>query len=56
MAGRRMVREWDPATGMKRTWHETVDHFGRVRQVRILKDGQKVHYMFNEFGKFIRKW
>ncbi|MBS2534268.1 hypothetical protein KGQ20_15970 [Catenulispora sp. NF23] len=34
MVGRRLVREWDPATGAKRTWHETLDGAGRVRQVR----------------------
>lgn len=34
MAGMRPVREWDPVTGKTRTWMETVDHSGRVRQVR----------------------
>src|SRR5262249_34966081 len=33
MAGRRLAREWNPETGEKRTWHETVDHEGRIRQV-----------------------
>jgi hypothetical protein len=56
MAGRRMVREWNPATGLKRTWHETLDHSGAVRQVRIMKGGQKVHYMFDRFGRFTHRW
>ena len=30
MIGRRLVREWDPKTGMKRTWHETLDGSGAV--------------------------
>ncbi|SHM97561.1 RHS repeat domain-containing protein [Actinacidiphila paucisporea] len=31
MLGRRVVREWDPATDATRIWQETVDHSGRVR-------------------------
>ncbi len=34
MVGRRVVREWDPATNATRTWMETLDHGGRVRIVR----------------------
>lgn len=34
MAGRRVVREWNPSNGNKRTWHETVDHSSNIRQVR----------------------
>ncbi|MFJ8577241.1 LamG-like jellyroll fold domain-containing protein [Micromonospora sp. NPDC093277] len=55
-AGRRMVREWNPATGKKRDWHETLDHSGRVRQVRIMKNGRKVHYVFNRIGRLIDRW
>jgi hypothetical protein len=33
MAGARRVREWDPVSGMKRTWYETLDHAGTVRSV-----------------------
>jgi hypothetical protein len=51
MLGRRLVREWDPATGVKRTWHETVDHSGTVRIVRPQTDGNKVHYHFDQHGK-----
>ncbi|MEK8022132.1 MAG: RHS repeat-associated core domain-containing protein, partial [Candidatus Parabeggiatoa sp.] len=57
MAGRRTVREWDPVTGRKRTWHEIVDHDGRVRQVRPQRsDNAKVHYKFDENGRYIGKW
>jgi uncharacterized protein RhaS with RHS repeats len=56
LVGRRLVREWDPFGGNKRTWHETLDHHGRVRQVRPVTDGPKVHYMFDEFGKFTGSW
>jgi len=52
MAGRRVVREWDPATNRTRTWHETIDHSGRVRVVRPETGGPKVHYMFDESGNF----
>ncbi|UQZ35445.1 hypothetical protein C2I18_19095 [Paenibacillus sp. PK3_47] len=59
MAGRRVVREWDPATGNKRTWHETVDHSGNIRQVRPdtkVTNGQKVHYRFDSNGNYIGNW
>ena len=52
MAGRRLVREWDPATNAARTWHETLDHAGRVRIVRPEAGGPKVHYLFDESGSF----
>ena len=35
MAGRRLVREWNYKTGRTRTWHETLDHAGRIRIVTI---------------------
>ena len=47
MIGRRKVREWDPATGAKREWHETLDHDGNVRIVRPEKPGAK-HYRFDD--------
>jgi hypothetical protein len=34
MVGRRFVREWDPASGATRSWHETLDRAGRIRIVR----------------------
>jgi hypothetical protein len=57
MAGRRIVREWDPATGNKRTWHETLDHSGNVRQVRPeLNNGSKTHYTFDKNGNYTGSW
>lgn len=53
MAGRRVVREWDPKTGQKRTWHETVDQSGRVRIVRPQDDGPKVHQIFDHEGNYV---
>lgn len=53
--GRRMVREWDPKTNRKRTWHESVTHQNKVNQVRIMKKGKKIHYRFNN-GKYSHKW
>uniref|UniRef100_UPI00374E0B94 RHS repeat-associated core domain-containing protein n=1 Tax=Streptomyces millisiae TaxID=3075542 RepID=UPI00374E0B94 len=55
MVGRRMVREWDPATGAKRIWHETLDQQGNVRIVRPdvnVTGGEKVHYTFDVDGNF----
>jgi hypothetical protein len=52
MMGRRIVREWDPGSGLKRTWHETVDWDGRVRSVRLEEDGPKIHHIFDEFGNY----
>lgn len=59
MAGARHVREWDPNTGAKRDWYETLDHYGNIRQVRPdpnLTGGIKVHYMFDAIGEYIGKW
>lgn len=57
MAGRRTVREWDPATGNKRTWHETLDHNGNVRQVRPeFNNGTKIHYTFDKNGNYTGSW
>jgi RHS repeat-associated protein len=55
MVGRRMVREWDPSTGAKRIWHETLDGGGTVRIVRPdvnVTGGAKVHYVFDQSGQF----
>jgi RHS repeat-associated protein len=52
MAGRRVVREWNPATNGNRTWMETLDHSGRVRIVRPETGGAKIHFMFDELGNF----
>ena len=56
MAGRRLVREWDPVTGATRTWHETLDSAGRVRIVRPETGGLKIHYEFDEAGNYVGSW
>jgi hypothetical protein len=57
MAGRRYVHEYNPASGQSRGWHETVDHNGRVRQVRPeMNDGNKTHYKFDGNGKYTGSW
>ena len=56
MAGRRLVREWDPGTGATRTWHETLDRSGGIRIVRPETGGPKTHYSFDEFGNFGGAW
>ena len=53
MAGSRVAREWDPATGTKRMWIETVDHNGRVRSVRPETGGEKIHHVFDEAGNYV---
>ncbi len=53
----RMVREWNPATGGKRTWFETLNPNGGVIQVRPeLGSGIKTHYLFNGSGGYLGKW
>lgn len=52
MLGMRRVREWNPNTGESRVWFETVDHSGSVRIVRPETGGPKVHYLFDEAGKY----
>jgi len=53
MIGQRTVREWDPATGLERTWLETVDAAGNVRIVRPETGGTKVHYLFDAKGNYV---
>ena len=52
MSGARLVREWNPASGGKRTWMETLDQSGTVRSVRPETGGPKVHYIFDANGNF----
>ena len=52
MAGARLVREWDPATGAQRTWYETLDQEGNVRIVRPESGDPKVHYTFGPDGTY----
>ncbi|WP_280953944.1 RHS repeat domain-containing protein [Methylobacterium terrae] len=56
MIGRRVVREWNPVTGRTRTWHETIDAAGNVRQVRPETGGAKVHFRFDANDNYIGKW
>ena len=56
MQGRRLVREWDPATGAHRTRFETLDEAGRLRQVRPETRGPKRHYVLNDHGKYEGSW
>jgi hypothetical protein len=52
MAGARLVREWDPATGLQRTWYETLDQAGNVRIVRPETGGPKIHHTFGPDGSY----
>ena len=56
MVGRRFVREWDPASNATRSWHETLDGAGTIRQVRPVTDGPKVHYTFDANGNYTGSW
>jgi hypothetical protein len=56
IAGSRLVREWAPGSGATRTWHETLDHAGVVRQVRPETGGPKVHYVFDADGNYVGSW
>jgi hypothetical protein len=56
MMGRRVVREWNPTTGYKRTWHETLDYTQRVRIVRPIRPGPKIHYRFDRSGRYVGKF
>ena len=55
MVGRRLVREWNPKTNKMRTWHETLDTSGRIRQIRPVTGSTKTHYMFDRGGRYIGK-
>lgn len=56
IAGRRLVREWNPVSGAKRSWHESVDSSGVIRQVRPVTRGPKVHYRFDGGGRYLGSW
>ena len=52
--GTRLVVEYNPETGEKRAWLETVDYDNKVRMVRPEKnDNTKTHYEFDKDGKYI---
>src|SRR5690606_1485340 len=55
MQGARLVREWNPVNGNTRTWYETLDHAGKIRQVHP-KYNNLPHYKFDVGGKYIGKW
>ena len=51
------MREWNPSTNLKRTWHETLDGNNNVRIVRPQRqDGIKIHYEFDSNGNFTGMW
>lgn len=56
MAGRRLVQELDPSNGNIRTWQETLDGSGNIRQVRPQLGPDKYHYMFDENGNYTGMW
>jgi hypothetical protein len=57
LAGRRYVHEFDTVTGSTRGWHETVDRFGNVRQIRPERDDGSVrHYQFDSNGRYRGSW
>jgi YD repeat-containing protein len=54
MAGARLVREWDPATGVKRSWYETIDHSGTTRSIAPKPPtAAKNHRIFDSNGNYI---
>ena len=56
MAGFQLVREWDPVSNTTRTWFQTLDGAGIVRQIRPVVDGPKAHYQFDAKGNYIGNW
>lgn len=53
MKGARLVREWDPSTGNKRTWYETIDHTGNIRSVAPKPvTREKNHHIFDIDGNY----
>ena len=57
MIGARKVTQFNPRTGMSKSWNETLDSAGRVRQVRPLKGNIKTkHYRFDKNGRYVGKW
>ncbi len=56
MAGAQRVKEFNPATGKTKSWYQTVDHAGKVRQVRPFDGKGYRHYKFNTKGKYIGRW
>lgn len=54
MAGARLVREWDPASGATRTWMETLDQAGTVRSVAPKPPiYEQNHFIFDAAGNYV---
>ena len=50
----RLVIKYNPETGQKRAWLETIDSDNKVRMVRAEKNNNtKTHYEFDKNGKYI---
>lgn len=57
MIGARKVTQFNPRTGMSKSWNETLDSAGRVRQIQPLKGNIKTkHYRFDKNGRYVGKW
>ena len=56
MAGRRVVQELNLSIGNIRTWQETLDHVGNIRQVRPQLGPSKTHHMFDVNGNYTGMW
>lgn len=56
MAGSQKVREFNSLTGKARSWYQTVDHAGKIRQVRPFDGKGYRHYTFNSKGRYTGKW
>jgi len=53
MKGARLVREWDPSTGNKRTWYEKVDYAENIRSVAPKPvTHEKNHHIFDMDGNY----
>ncbi|GAB2023332.1 hypothetical protein RyT2_24080 [Pseudolactococcus yaeyamensis] len=54
MKGARPVKEWDPDTGNKRSWYETVDHNDTVRSVAPKPETHELnHHIFDADGNYL---
>jgi RHS repeat-associated protein len=52
----RTVKEWNPANGKTRTWHETLNPKGRVIQTRPELGSKYRHYKFDDLGNYLGWW
>lgn len=56
MAGGQKVKQYNPRTNQTRSWYQTVDHRGKVRQVRPFDGKGYRHYTFNSQGRYTGRW